>query len=184
MKGNFLLTLGCVLVMLASCGMRTTRLRDNGSKIPKRTSVYKNRIKFDSTALRYIDTGVVYEEYNTWNKVLIRLDSTDKNSSYGIYRFYSNGFMNYFSIDRNKPLVPKDFDPEYHGYRGIYYMNNNKLTTELFAPVNGLGHIGKRKEKCRISGDTLFVGRESVQYPQVYIKRKLPAEYLTYRIPN
>jgi hypothetical protein len=51
-----------LVTVLTSCGMPATRLGDNTTRIPKNTSVYKHRVKFNVEILRYIDTSVVYEE--------------------------------------------------------------------------------------------------------------------------
>lgn len=173
-----------LFIGLVSCGMRTTRLGDNISRVPKNTNAYKNRVKFDSSVLQYFDTSVVYEEYNSWKGILSRYDSADLHGFYEIYRFYPNGFMNCFVIDRNKPLVPKEFDPEYNGYRGVYYKKGSKLKGELFTAVNGLGHMGKLTERLIIKGDTLIVVTGENRNRSFFIKRKLPPEYLIYKIPG
>jgi hypothetical protein len=169
---------------LVSCGMRTTRLGDNITRIPKNTTVYKNRARFDSSVLKYFDTSVVYEEYNSWKGILSRHDSADLHGFYDIYRFYSNGFMNCFVIDRNKPLVPKEFDPEYNGYRGVYYKKGKKLIGELFSVINGMGQMGKIRERFIIKGDTLIKITGENRDRTLYVKRKLPPEYLIYTNPQ
>lgn len=185
MNRKLVAVISCLAVGLVSCGIRTIKLGNKVSRIPKNKGVYRNLIKFDTSACKIIDTSVVYEAFNSTNKVLNRLDNNDIHRVYGIYRFYSNGFMNYFVISKDEKLTPKEFDPGYNGYRGIYYIEGNRISGELFTAINGLGHIGKVKKEFTVSGDTLIVSRgKSDLYPQVYIKRKLPSEYIAYKISN
>jgi hypothetical protein len=174
---------------LVSCGMRATSLGDNSTQIPKNPKAYKNRVKFNAEVLRYIDTSVVYEEIGYLNRLnkdsLIYYKQEPVPHSCAFYRFYSNGFINNFLINVDTPWTPKQFDPAYNGYRGIYYMKKGKIKTELFAPCNQLYQMGKIKFTVLVKGDTLIVGMgKSDWYPGVYVKRKLSPEYLIYKIPG
>jgi hypothetical protein len=93
--------------------------------------------------------------------------------------------MNKFIFNTNIPWTPKQFDPTYNGYRGVYYMKKGKIKTELFAPCNQLYQMGKLKFTVDVKGDTLIVWMsKSEWYPDVYVKRKLSPEYLNYKIPE
>jgi hypothetical protein len=178
-----------LLTVLASCGMRTTRLGNNTTRIPKNTSVYKNRAKFNAEVLRYIDTSVVYEEIGYVDRLnkdsLICYRQEGSHLYCAFYRFYSNGFMNNFNMNADAPLTPKQFDPAYNGYRGVYYIEKGKIKTEIFGPVNQLYQTGKLEYTVFVKGDTLTVWmHKSEWYPRVYVKRKLSPEYLNYKIPE
>src|ERR1044072_4003723 len=132
---------------LVSCGMRKVYLGNNTTAVPKNTKAYKNRVRFDSTVLKNIDTSIVYEEigYLHMDSLWLRRKApfTSHYTHYGVLRFYSNGFMNEFIVDSTKPLIPKNFDPAYAGYRGVYYRKKSHIQIELLGPVNGLQHMGK-----------------------------------------
>lgn len=169
------------IILLISCEMKTYLLKDGITKVPIKKDVYENKVKFDKSLLTTIDTGAIYEEFDTYRNVLKRLDSDSKRSFYGVYRFYANGKFNSFGIDKSVPLDSKMFNPEYRGYRGVYYLDKNQIRYDLFAPSNELRWIGKLTGTFRFSGDTLYVQRdESPQYINVYIKRELPKEFLQY----
>lgn len=162
--------------------MRTYKLKNNITKVPFDNKVYKNKIKFDEELLKIVDTGVVYEEFNEKYKILTRLDSHVENRFYGIYRFYLNGCFNLFYVDRNIPQKENDFDPNYRGYRGVYYREKGEIKSDLFSIVNDWGWTGKLNETFTFVGDTLYVTRyKSPNNPYKYVKRKLPIEYLKYK---
>jgi hypothetical protein len=176
-----------LVTILASCGMPATRLGNNRTRIPKNNKVYKHRDNFNAEVLRYIDTSVVYEEIGYLNRLnkdsLVLLIQEHGRQYCAFYRFYSNGFMNKINIDTT--WTPKQFDPTYNGYRGVYYMKKGKIITELFAPCNQLYQMGKLKFTVDVKGDTLIVWMsKSEWYPDVYVKRKLSPEYLNYKIPE
>jgi hypothetical protein len=173
--------LGVSVVLMTAC-MSTYTLRNGITKVPAKPSMYKNKAKFDNSLLTLIDTGSIYEEFDKHYNVLTRLDTHIETSVYGVYRFYPDGTFNLFFIDRDKPLQPNDFNPEHNGYRGVYYSEENKLRYDLFAPSNGLGWIGKLTGTFRISGDTLYEIRDvDKKHIDIYIKRKLPLDYLDYK---
>src|ERR1044072_1041854 len=131
---------------LVSCGRRKVYLGNNTTAVPKNTKAYKNRVRFDSSVLKDIDTSMMYEEigYYHMDSLWIRKDLfTSHYIYYGVLRFYSNGFVNEFIVDSTKPLTPKNFDPAYAGYRGVYYRKKSHIQLELLGPVNGLQHMGK-----------------------------------------
>lgn len=72
------------------------------------------------------------------------------------------------------------FDPNYTGWRGIYYEYKSKIKGDLITQISGMGEIGKLTKGFEFKGDTLFVfakkgGRE------IYIKREIPISFLNYQ---
>jgi hypothetical protein len=184
MIGKFT-TIIVLSVALASCGIRATLLGNNETRIPQSANVYKNRGKFDSSVLKHIDTSVLYEEIGDMVDSVLheRRFKNYEMYNYGVFRFYSNGFMNFFVMFKDPPYTAKQLDPAYTGTRGIYYTEGDKIKGELF-------RCGKRKIRklnlhVTTKGDTLFVTWTNLRMPQqVYIKRKLPPEFLKYKIAD
>lgn len=158
-----------MVVLLISCAMKTVRLQDGRTKVPALSKVYKHRQTPDPIVFARIDTNCLY-----W-----RVSPVD-NSLIVIYRFYSNGTLNCFAfLAKSSVDLSKELDPEYNGYRGIYYLKDDELKCDLFVPNSGLGHkeLGKEVSTFRIKGDTLFEFRKaSPEYPGIYLKGRLPEE--------
>jgi hypothetical protein len=173
----------CIIFMLQliSCNMKTYKLLNNKTSVPSDINAYKNRSKFDVSLLNIIDTSVVYEEYDRNYNILKRTDSHKENSIYAVCRFYSNGCMNKFFIDRKTVLTPNEFDPLYAGKRGIYYKENNKIRFDLFAEIDQQRHIGRLTGALTFNGDTLYIKRDDLSYREIFIKRTLPPEYFQYK---
>ena len=131
--------------------------------------------------LNTIDTSVVYEEYDRDKNVVMSFDKCTACRGYRIYKFYSNGCLNMFFVDRNSILPISEFNPLYTGYRGVYYIENNKTRFDLFAEIDQRQHTGKLKGTLTFSGDTMYLKRDDLNYTEIYIKRKLPLEYFTYK---
>lgn len=169
------------ITVLFGCRLQTYTLQDNITKVPSDTAVYKNKLKFDASLLSIIDTGVVYEQYSVERNSLYRTDTNFDTEFYGVFRFYSNGCFNSFILMRGDVLDTNTFSPEFSGYRGVYYKEKNKLRYDLFAESNELRHIGKLTGTFEFSGDTLYTIRDvDKKYVEVYIKRKLPMQYLNH----
>ena len=167
-------------VCLLSCNMKTYKLLDGISRVPTEQSVYKNKIKFDTTLLAIIDTNAIYEEYDQELRILKRLNIHMGRGTYGVLRFYPNGCLNEFGLDRDKRLAKGDLNPLYHGYRGVYYNENSKIRFDLFAEVDQRQHIGLLKGTIYFNGDTMYFKRDDLSYKEIYIKRKVLQENLNY----
>jgi len=173
--------LGILAVFIMAC-MRIYPLRDGITKVPVKTDVYKNKVKFDKSLLALIDTEAIYEEFDQRYNVLRRLDTHIETSIYGVYRFYPDGKFNSFGVHRRVPLDYNTFNPEYCGYRGVYYMEKGQIRYDLFAPSNGLGWISELNGTFRFSGDTLYVIQDvDKRHIDIYIKRELLPEYRNYK---
>ncbi len=186
-KLTWIILAGTVLCAV-SCSilhMKTYTLANGRSRVPADNSVYANKSKFDQSLLDIIDTDAIYEEYNTHYKTLSRLDTNVETVTYGCYRFYPDGCLNFFTLNRNEVITAQDFDPSYRGYRGVYYLESRKIRRDLFAEINQQRDIGKLMATLEFRGDTLFLQSDKTSIdrnPQVriYIKRKLPEDYLNF----
>lgn len=174
-------TWGLIVLLFLSCQMKTYTLQNGKTKVPKKSSVYANKSKFEVSLLSIIDTTVVYEEFDIDKKILLRYDNDITTKFYGIYRFYSDGYFNLFIINREDVLDTNSFNPEYRGYRGVYYKEDNQIRYDIFTIINELGHIGKLSGTFKISSDTLLVNRDVNKYPRMYIKRVLPSSFLNHQ---
>lgn len=176
------------LVLLMTACMRVYLLKDGITQVPIDPDVYENKIKFDKSLLDWIDTEAIYEEFDHQYKVLNRLDNHIETSIYATYRFYPDGRFNVFILDREMPLDSNTFNPEFNGYRGIYYKENGKIRYDYFSSISERGDIGKISGCFKFNGDTLYVKRDDIKginrtiYPvNVYINRQLPLDYLDYK---
>lgn len=168
-------------ILFVSCEMKTYTLSNGITKVPADTTVYKQKVKFDTSLLSIIDTAVIYEEYSIESGMLKRLDNDITHRFYGVYRFYLNGCLNYFVLDKEYLVDTSYFNPDYDGYRGVYYLERNKIRCDLFAGSNELGWIGKLPATMMFIGDTLYVYKDYSKYKSIYIKRELPIEYFNYK---
>ncbi len=187
-KSTRIILVGAVFCAV-SCSvlhMKTYTLANGRSRVPADNSVYANKSKFDKSLLDIIDTEAIYEEYDTHYKTLSRLDTNVETATYGCYRFYPDGCLNFFTLNRNEAITALDFDPSYRGYRGVYYLENGKIHCDLFAEINQQQDIGKLTATLEFRGDTLLLQSDKTstgRNPQVriYIKRKLPEGYLKFK---
>ena len=181
-KLKALVLLFILVVLTFGCEMKTYTLQNGRTKVPVDSTVYKNKSKFDKNLLTIIDTGVVYEVYNVESKTPVRLDMDYTHRFYGVYKFYSNGCLNYFTLDRNEPIDTTTFNPNYDGKRGVYYKEGNQIRYDLYAESNQQGHIGLLTGTFVFSNDTLYKYTYSdyLKQPSIYIKRRLPTGYLDY----
>lgn len=176
-----------VLLSTTSCVIKTYNLKNGYSKAAIDQKVYQNKKYFEKSILKKIDTLAIYEEYNTTYysgdkpvNVLARENYENPHTSYGVYKFYGNGNFNLFILDRDKPLLKSEmFDPEYTGWRGVLYSENNMIKGDLITQVTGMGAIGTIKQTFEFYGDTLIVNKKGDRFRnEIYIKRKIPIELL------
>lgn len=176
-----------ILFFTISCGIKTYKLKNGYSKAAIDKMVYRNKKYFNKNILKKIDTLVIYEEYNSTHysgaasiSVLARENYQNVDTYYGVYKFYDNGNFNLFFLNRERPLLENNmFDPEYTGWRGVLYFEDNVIKGDLITQVTGMGEIGIVKQIFEFYGDTLIVKEEkSKSENEIYIKRKIPIELL------
>jgi len=174
------------LVVFNSCGIKTSVLRNGITRVAINEKVYKNKSKFKESILKEIDTLVIYEEYNRVSYTglqshivnMVARKNDYHNSFYSVYRFYNNGCFNVFILNKENKLLKKElFDPNYAGYRGVYYHEKKQIKGDRITQVSGIGTMGKITETFEFKGDTLFIRRKN-KWNYIYIKRKIPAELL------
>lgn len=137
-----------------------------------------------------IDTMAIYEAYNTnyyeglvkQPDTLERLNNSNPNSIYGVFRFYGNGCYSLFHLDRKNPKLTKEqFDPKHCGWRGVLYSKNNHLYGDHFTQVGQMTwQLGKQTSTFTFHGDTLIVFTNK-QHKQLYIKRSIDKGLLDHK---
>lgn len=182
-KYNRLVLLSIMLFILSCSGQKYVTLKGSITKVPNRSSMYKNIDKFDTKLLDIIDTEVIYEQFDPNKNILKRLDTENSRNIYQVVRFYPNGYFNFFGYTFDKEFDKQSFDPLTSGRRGIYYINNNKICFDVFIRTMGMGMVGKVSGKFIVSGDTLTViWNNKHMSPRTFIKREVPKEYLDYQV--
>jgi hypothetical protein len=165
---------------------------NNGiTKVPANKNYFKNKQYFNESLLKVIDTAAIYEEkysYHSFEKDFTPINNNkwySTNNLVSIYRFYSNGCINLFFLRNGYEIEKNDLNPEYNGYRGVYYIDNKEnIELELFTilgygltPLYGIDAI-----KLEIRGDTILMKRlHTPTSITVYTKKELPKEYLIYK---
>lgn len=183
------LTLISILIVLVGCA-QTSLLKNGRSKAPTNPKVFKNRAYFDEEILSRIDTTVIYEKYDNnyyegtikQKNVLARLNFNNRNTIYGVYRFYRNGCYSLFHLDRAQPKLTKEmFDPSHTGWRGVLYKKKNKIQGDQFTQVGQLSwQLGKQTNAFTFKGDTLIVELKR-KHKNVYIKRRIDPNLLKHQ---
>jgi hypothetical protein len=169
--------------------MRVYTLLDNITRVPLNLDDYVNKNKFNKSLLNLFDTAVVYEEFNKEKNILERFNFCQScQKRYLVYRFYPNGCFNVFAFEKDKlPLIER-INPNFSGGRGVYYLEKNEIKFDEFSAIDQFYNIGKITGTFKVNGDTIFVrqddrkGLDAQSYStEIYIKRKLPKEYFTFK---
>lgn len=148
-KRNVLLYL--LLIMLSSCGIRTFYLKDSHVlKAPLNPTKHAEVNKFNESLYSLIDTETIYKEDNI--KAL-------NDEYYWVLKFYPNGRFNLFIIndDNTKLYTGKTFNPEYHGYRGYYNLEDEVIKFDAFLITKELRGMGKVSGTINVEGDVLKI---------------------------
>ncbi|PQL94406.1 hypothetical protein C4S76_05920 [Apibacter adventoris] len=167
-------------------------MEDGRTQVPINTAqVFKNQQFFDRSLLCIIDTNAIYvEQYYYRSKNKNSFDKQDNRKGYrsdfrySIYKFYPNGGVNLFAFKDDYNIKPEDLNPLYRGQRGIYYKENGSIKMEIYTVVGEYIQWGIGTMELKVKGDTLLVKRTVKLDPHavtVYIKKKLPPEYLIYK---
>lgn len=93
----------------------------------------------------------------------------------GYYRFYPDGFVNYFITDNDSDLNVRDFNPNRTGFRGVYYLDKKgKISIDLFTQTTGWGKYSISKRTVTFSNDSMFVTQAGMNDSyRVFIKTKM-----------
>lgn len=157
-----------------SCGMKTFTLQNGFSKAPVNPSQYIEKMPFDNTLIKIIDTDAVYEEYSDNYSLIKKYDNY-----ISFLRFYSNGCFSIFYSDKNR-IEKSMFDPKKSGYRGYYNRINNEIRFDKFGEINQMREYGKLSGIINVKGDTLYVYTKKNNESQIFIKRKVAKELLDF----
>lgn len=175
----------CILIffLFISCGIQTFKLKNNITEVPSDSDVYLNKSKYSNSLNNSIDSTYVYEEYNIFNKSLERLDRQNPHCCFTVLKFYGNGFLNYFVLDKNNQLNIEDFNPENNGYRGVYYEDKRKVKIDLFIPVDQYRNIGKLSGNIIVKNDTIILKTDKNLPLRKFVKntKLVPKEFLKFK---
>ncbi len=153
---------------------------DGRTKVPVDTTVFTKRGLFDKSLIQIVDTAVIYEEFSQRYGVLQRLDDHIETSFYDIIRFYGNGCINFFIIDRDMQFSPQKLNPRYSGLQGLYYFEKGRIRIQLCGRTDQRGGQGLIYSTVKISGDTLYEKRDNSPFENIYVKRRFPEKFLSY----
>jgi hypothetical protein len=178
------------MLFLLSCGMKTRTLENNITSVPFENKVFKNKYLFETKCLKGIDTAALYKEEYGYVSAKNSFKNNNENkyyqssSSRSYYKFYKNGQINYFLFRDFDEVTLSSINPNFDGQRGVLYSEKNELKLDLFTIV-GYGYGREYGITCqiiRIQGDTIFEKSiKNLEYVTVYVKKKLPKEFLIYK---
>ncbi len=178
------------VLLFISCGTKTKILDNKITDVPIDNEIFKNKKFFEKKLLSNIDTNFVYEEnysyqsnkYDFKNILNKKNYRVDYRKSY--YKFYSNGCVNYFTFGGFDEVTLSSINPNFDGQRGVVYSKGNEMKLDLFTIT---GYSFKRDygiitNILKVKGDTIFEKKiKDLTYVNVYVKRKIPKEFLIYK---
>ena len=133
------------------------------------TECFKNK-DYSKIILVEIDTESIYEETTQ------RTDGW-----YSVLKFYSNGYLNYFSFQDVTIYTKESFNSKINGLRGRITKNvkNSKNYIQTYCIINHSGDWGIKTEEIEVRGDEIHLISES-GYVSVFKKKIVPKEFLSY----
>ena len=174
-----------VMLLIISCGINTKTLEDGTTKVPK-DSLYFNkgyRQKFNVINVKNVRYNSIYiEKYyvNPYTKKRFDL-RIGYNSFIGAIKFYENGTLNLFSVDKHKLKNLPLFNPKKMGYRGISYIKNKDTLVDIIEPITDAYRMGKRTYQIEIKGDSLTLVNKKNNDMYIYKERKLLKKNTSYK---
>ena len=179
-----------LLILFASCGgIKVRFLNNKTTAVPFDNNIFNKNI-YDRNFLTIIDTVALYKlEYGfVTSKNSFKASTKNRyyssSSNIAYYKFYKNGCVNLFSFHNQDSITINSLNPELNGQRGIVYKKNNGLKLGLFTIV-GYGYgpeYGIVGSTIIIKDDTIFEKKDkNIEYINVYIKQKIPKEFLIYK---
>jgi hypothetical protein len=171
---------------IISCGgIKTKHLNNSYIQIPLDDSFfiknYKSKyklVKFSSENYESIYLESFYTDYSGkfFNS------KSGANSFIGAFKFYKNGAVNRFSLDKRKLNNLSILNPTKKGYRGVYYLKNGKQMISIVLPVTqNRKNYGVKDYEFSFKGDTLTIKEKNSNYKYIYLKQKLSKENLKFR---
>ncbi|MCD0467651.1 hypothetical protein [Flavobacterium sp. ENC] len=169
----------CLIIVLffVSCEtIKSKKLDDGITKIPvDKLFFHKNyRYKYHVVLSKVIDTNSVYiESFYLDSKG--ELFSTKKgfNSFLNGLKFYGNGCLNNFVINKDSLLNLPELNPLRTGFRGISYIKKKDTVIEIIAPIDENYNLGKKQYYLKVRTDTLFLEEKQTSLKYIYVRHKL-----------
>ena len=186
---NKILATSLFIFFIACGGMKMRFLNNETTAVPFNNNIFKKN-RGDINSLTEIDTVALYKfEYGfVTSKNSFKASAQNRyfsNSSViAYYKFYKNGCVNLFSFSNQDSITANNLNPELNGQRGIVYKKNNALKLDLFTIIGyGYGReYGLVGSTMIIKDDTIFEKKDkNIEYVNVYLKQKLPKEFLIYK---
>ncbi len=171
-----------ILLFLTSCSfsfIKTNELEDGMTDVPFNKDFFDKRYreKHEVINLNQVDFNAIYiESYSISDNGIFDLRSGSNDFINGI-KFYTNGCVSVFGIDKNKINDQRLLNPIVHGFRGMSYVKKKDTLIDFYAPANSSYQFGKIKHKARVNGDTLFL-TDRYDIIDVYLKKQLTEKNL------
>jgi len=151
-------------------------LKDGYTKVPLDSSFFKKEKK----APLNVDFNAVYiVSYYVGHDYLWDYDKGDHLTRTGL-RFYKNGNVSSFEINKKKIKNLPDLNPSDSGYRGISYMSKGIDYIMLYVPKTEYLRYGKKKYAIEIKGDSLYLKDVVGNSLDIYLKKELIGKNLKY----
>ena len=141
----------CLILCLffVSCEVIKYKKLDDGiTKIPLDKFFFdKNyRDKYKIVLSKMIDTNSVYvESFYLDSKGKSSSSQNGCNSFINGLKFYGNGCLNNFIINKDSLYNLPKLNPEKAGYRGISYIKGKDTLVEIIVPIDETYNLGKKK---------------------------------------
>jgi hypothetical protein len=149
-----------LIVVISGCGLKYEVLKNGYTKVPRNDYKFENKQESVTLGVIPFRTDCIYEELSNFNNQPARKDVGNKETFfYETLRFYDNGCINIFLLNRDNVNI--EFNPEFFGYRGVYYSVNNRWKFDLFAPQSERAIYGIISGEISLNGDTISLIREN-----------------------
>lgn len=174
-----------LILFFTSCELiKQKKLSDGTTKVPFDENYFnKNyRDKYQIIFPNGIDGNSIYiESFYLSRKGEIFNSKKGHNSFIEGIRFYKNGCVSSFTIDKNSLIDSLNLDPSSTGYRGICYVNKKDTLIDIIVPISDAYDLGKANYNFKIKGDTLFLKyKRDPQIVKIYLKTTLKKESINY----
>lgn len=179
---KFCLILGLFFVSCET--IKSKKLDDEISKIPvDKFFFHKNyRDKYPVMLLKMIDTNSVYiESFYLDSKGELLSTKKGFNSFLNGLKFYGNGCVNNFVINKDSLVNLPELNPLRRGFRGISYIKNKDTVIEIIAPIDENYTLGKKQYYLKVRTDTLFLEEKQTSLKYIYLRHKLNDTNIKYK---
>ncbi len=174
-----------IIFLTFSCNIEVIKLQDGITKVPKSKNFFKKeyREKYKIINLNNVKYNSIYIEKYYMDMFTKEIFDSRKgyNSFLGAIKFYKNGTLNLFSIEKKIDSLPI-LNPQKRGYRGISYIKNNDTLIDIIVPISDTYKIGKKTYKAEIQGDSLIlIDNKKRNSVRIYIENTMLEKNLNYK---